>query len=128
MNKTKIFMGVKQMCIIVETCPNCGHDLRDLVIATYPPILKKECWNCGWCWTGKQEKVIRIPFGGNTTNTTNIVEAPSLNDYLNDPNNFRTEASLVNNFEQPACINCSNNPKNGGNGICSCTLGQINIT
>ena len=33
--------------IIIETCPKCGHDLQDLVIATYPPIPKKECWNCG---------------------------------------------------------------------------------
>lgn len=27
-------------------------------------------------------------------------------------------------FEQSACINCTNNPKNGGDGICFCTLGQ----
>ena len=28
-------------------------------------------------------------------------------------------------YLQPACVNCSNNPKNGGSGICNCTLGQI---
>ena len=31
---------------------------------------------------------------------------------------------IVNDFEQSACINYPNNPKNGGNGICNCILGQ----
>lgn len=51
--------------IVIETCPKCGHDLQDLVIATYPPIPKKECWNCGWSWTGKQEEIVRTPFSEN---------------------------------------------------------------
>lgn len=57
--------------IIIETCPKCGHDLHDLVIATYPPIPKKECWSCGWSWTGKPEEVVRMPFGGNSINMMN---------------------------------------------------------
>ena len=52
--------------IIIETCPKCGHDLVDVIIATYPPIPKKECWNCGWSWEGKMEEVVRVPFGGNS--------------------------------------------------------------
>ena len=40
-----------------------GHDLRDEVICTYPPIPRKVCWNCGWNWTGKPEKIRRVPFG-----------------------------------------------------------------
>lgn len=36
----------------------------------------------------------------------------------NNNENFST-------FLQPACVNCSNNPKNGGSGICNCILGQI---
>lgn len=55
--------------IVIETCPKCGHDLRDLVIATYPPILKKECFNCGWSWTEEREEIVRVPFGGNSLNT-----------------------------------------------------------
>jgi hypothetical protein len=55
--------------IIIETCPKCGHDLQDLVIATYPPIPKKECFSCGWSWTWKQEEVVRVPFGGNSLNS-----------------------------------------------------------
>ena len=31
---------------------------------------------------------------------------------------------IVNDFGQSACINCPNNPKNGGNGIYNCILGQ----
>ena len=27
-------------------------------------------------------------------------------------------------FSNESCINCSNNPKNGGSGICHCILGQ----
>jgi hypothetical protein len=53
------------MAIIIETCPKCGHDLRDVMLASYPPIPKKECWNCGWSWTGEREDVIRVPFGDN---------------------------------------------------------------
>lgn len=108
--------------IIIETCPKCGHDLKDLIIATFPPIPKKECWNCGWSWTGEPEEVIRMPFGGNATNA---IEQPSLNDYLN---NYNLEDSLIGSFEQSACANCSNNPKNGGSGICHCTLGLPKIT
>lgn len=114
--------------IIIETCPKCGHDLHDLVIATNPPITKKECWCCGWTWEGKPEQVVRVPFGGNIINDINNTETLSLNDYLNNFNDFYPKASLIGNFEQSACINCSNNPKNGGSGICHCTLGQIKIT
>ena len=51
--------------IIIETCPKCGHDLHDLVIATNPPIPQKKCFECGWEWIGEPEQVIRQPVGGN---------------------------------------------------------------
>ena len=102
--------------IIIEICPECGHDLQDLVIATYPPIPQKRCFNCGWSWIGEPEEVVRMPFGGNSLNTTEF----SLNDCLN---NFDSKDSLVGNFEQSACVNCYNNPKNGGSGNCNCILG-----
>lgn len=66
------------MAIIIETCPKCGHDLRDLIITTYPPIPQKKCFSCGWEWTGEPEEVIRMPFGGNS------LEMASDNSYLND--------------------------------------------
>lgn len=34
---------------------------------------------------------------------------------------------IQNHFENKACENCSSNPKNGGDGICLCTLGQPTI-
>ena len=91
--------------IIIETCPKCGHDLHDEVVGTYPPIPRKVCGNCGWSWEGESEQIVRVPFGGNLYegNTTTLA------------------------FEKPACINCPSNPKNGGDGICFCTLGQINV-
>lgn len=30
-------------------------------------------------------------------------------------------------FDNEACQNCPNNPKNGGSGICTCTLGQTPV-
>lgn len=29
-----------------------------------------------------------------------------------------------NTYDKTACTNCSNNPKNGGSGICNCILGM----
>ena len=62
--------------IIIETCPECGHDLRDEVICTYPPIPRKACYNCGWSWEGEREEIVRVPFGGD------ILNAPITTEYL----------------------------------------------
>ena len=123
--------------IVVETCPKCGHDLRDEVICTYPPIPRKVCWNCGWSWTGKPEKITRVPFGGNTNtftdkdNTSISWNGSSIDwDSINiktstdwDSTNLDTSIN-INAFGREACENCPSNPKNGGDGICFCTLGQ----
>ena len=112
--------------MIIYTCPKCGHDLHDLVLASNPPVSKKECWNCGWSWTGESEEVIRIPFGGNSLNMRDatLEERENVRESIekiaqSTPINFWTY------HEEPSpCDGCSNNPKNGGNGICWCTLGQ----
>ena len=92
---------------IIETCPRCGADLIDVVIATSPEIIRKECWSCGWASQGEKEEVVRIPFGGNRSwpDTTAL--------------NYTTDGS--------PCDHCSNNPKNGGSGICHCILGQPQV-
>lgn len=121
---------------IIETCPKCGHDLTYLVLTTYPPIPQKKCFNCGWEWTGEAEEVVRVPFGGNTyTNTTTI----SLNDQINTTKtdatlNRRVDGYIVERYvpvqpsdaayESSSCKYCSNNPRNGGSGVCHCILGQ----
>ena len=33
------------------------------MIHTNLPNPRKVCWNCGWSWTGKPEKIRRVPFG-----------------------------------------------------------------
>ena len=48
--------------MIVETCPNCGEPLMNISLDTYPPIPRKECWKCGWSWTGELEKIEYKPF------------------------------------------------------------------
>ena len=123
--------------IVIETCPKCGNDLRDEVICTYPPIPRKVCWNCGWSWTGEREKIKRVPFGGNT-NTFTEKDNTSISwnecstdwDSINiktstdwDSTNLDT-SSTITAFGREACENCPSNPKNGGDGICFCTLGQ----
>ena len=34
----------------------------NISLDTYPPIPKKECWKCGWSWTGEPEKIEYKPF------------------------------------------------------------------
>ena len=123
--------------IFIETCPKCGHDLRDEVICTYPPIPRKVCWNCGWSWTGEREKIKRVPFGGNTNTFTEkdntsiswnecSIDWDSINIKTStdwDSTHLDTSSNIT-AFGREACENCPSNPKNGGDGICFCTLGQ----
>jgi hypothetical protein len=112
--------------IVIETCPKCGHDLQNTVICTYPPIPRKVCCNCGWSWTGEPEKITRVPFGGNKDTLINKDSIPlSWNGTSTgwDSTNLAT-SSAITAFGAKACENCPSNPKNGGDGICFCTLGQ----
>ena len=84
--------------MIIYTCPKCGSDLEELVLMTYPPQYQKLCRKCGYEYIEQTKtETIRIPF----------VE-PEVNQIVLDNN---------------ACDNCSNNPRNGGSGICHCILG-----
>ena len=56
--------------IIIETCPKCGADLIDTIIAASPPIPRKVCPNCSWHWEGKREEIKRIPFQEKAVITT----------------------------------------------------------
>lgn len=96
--------------MIIETCPECGHDLANMIIDTYPPIHYKVCYYCGWRWEEKQEEVKRIPFQPDITRLSNLPGVYS------------------GAFDKTACRTCPNNPANGGSGICSCTLGQMIFT
>ena len=51
--------------IIVETCPECGADLVNEVLCSYPPIPAKLCPQCGWSWVGEREEIRRVPFEPN---------------------------------------------------------------
>ena len=97
---------------IIETCPKCGHDLLDSVIAVMPPISRKECTHCGWSWEGKPEDTIRVPFGGGIQ----IDIETAILDYPIRPSKAF--------YDKLPCQHCGNNPANGGSGICHCILGQ----
>lgn len=106
--------------MIVETCPKCGHDLEQMMLACYPPIPKKYCPYCGWSWTGEPEEVIRVPFGEgsydiSTTNATMV-------------RRYVPAQPSDSGYDSSPCRTCSNNPVNGGSGICFCTLGQPKFT
>lgn len=50
--------------MIIEICPECGGELMNIILTTYPPIPKKVCTACGWSWTGKREEIEQVPFDG----------------------------------------------------------------
>ena len=106
--------------IIIETCPICGSDLVDLMIATYPPVPKKQCPSCGWSSEGKQDKIVRVPYP-----CGNILREQQ--EFLPKSIHCQPDQSFM-PFNSLACQNCSNNPANGGSGICHCTLGLPKIT
>lgn len=98
---------------IVETCPKCGAELRSSVIATFPPIHRKECSACDWSWESTlNDEIIRVPF----------VPPEELEIEITDT--FK----LADATPSSPCDTCGSNLKNGGSGICNCTLGCPNIT
>ena len=48
--------------MIIETCPECGHDLVHIELMCDPPIPEKRCYKCGWSWRGNPEPIERVPF------------------------------------------------------------------
>ena len=53
-----------------------------------------------------------------------------LRDYLdnNSTNGYDFGDIVILSSSESPCDNCSNNPKNGGSGICHCTLGSMKFT
>lgn len=90
------------MSIIIYTCPECGKDLQEEMIATFPPIHVKKCYSCGWSSETKED-VIRIPY-----------EKQNSNNY------YFSDTICV----PKPCKNCANHPSNGGSGICYCVAGS----
>ena len=99
------------MPIIIETCPECGHDLIDIMIATNPPIPRKECTACNWSWEGSCEEIIRAPF--------QKVKPVSDEDNLS----YTPISPASKAYTEFPCETCGNNSLNGGSGVCLCTLG-----
>lgn len=93
--------------MIIYTCPECGHDLLTSELTCIPPIHRYECPKCGWKHE-EREEVTRVSFGEPIIQTTPAVI--NTESYRNDP-----------------CKHCSNNPANGGSGICNCILGMTRI-
>ena len=99
--------------IIVCTCPECNEDLVSLVLPTDPPQYKYECPKCGWFHVESSiEEVVRVPYH------------PALSPAIHKNSYIRQNIDTDWMFQSEPCRNCSQNPKNGGSGICHCTLGN----
>lgn len=94
------------MSIVIYTCPKCGSDLQELILASYPPIHVTECRVCGWK-SEKQDDVLKMPY---PTSPNQEIVITTHTDYT--PN---------------SCKNCLNHPSNSGDGICHCILGNPTI-
>lgn len=116
--------------MIIYTCPKCGHDLQSELLTCDPPIHRDYCPSCGWEHS-KLEKIERIPYGGNDLDNAIYDIKP----FLTTTDESLPLESLLEKmyFVEPiniipkACENCPSHPKNGGSGICNCTLGQMEI-
>lgn len=82
---------------IIYTCPKCGADTQETILASYPPKRRIRCTKCDWEDTEESE-VARVPYP--VVNSFNLVD--SVPHY---------------------CRSCPNHPSNGGSGFCNCTLG-----
>ena len=73
---------------------------------------------CHWYWKPTTDDIInKINEIIDYINSSENLCVPFGGEYIN-------YASLNNNFCNEACKDCSANPKNGGDGICFCILGQ----
>ena len=77
-------------------CPKCGAEVVNTMIMTQPPFLVRKCSQCNWAVEEKVEvRDIWWPDSAYAFGAENIPEC---------------------------CRNCSGHPKNGGSGMCMCTL------
>lgn len=102
---------------IIEVCPECGADIIDVVLTTYPPRQKKVCSKCDWYWEEEPEEVVRVPF-----------VPPEKRETITMPGWRDDGDEYMFGWIPECCRNCSNHPSNGGSGICNCTLPYITDT
>lgn len=102
--------------MIIYTCPVCGQDLQTFILCSNPPQTQYSCPSCGWNEIERSsEEIIRVPYGGNTY--TPIINHLPLYDYETSD---KTSTRGI-------CEFCPTNPRNGGDGICHCILGSMDI-
>lgn len=113
---------------IIETCPKCYGDLKTFILKSdlYLWRPKKVCESCGWEWIGDAEsEVARIPF--DETNYNRRAQH-----YVEEYNPVWIERYVPMQptdaaYDSSSCKYCSNNPRNGGSGVCHCILGAPEI-
>ena len=107
--------------MIIYTCPECGADLQSFILTSNPPKTQYNCPLCNWSYTepqGQPEEIIRIPYGGNSISKQNfsLLDLPYY-DYV----------ATTPSTSKGVCEFCPTNPRNGGDGICHCILGGMDI-
>ena len=100
--------------MIICTCPKCGADLVEVVYTTIPPKCGVECHRCGWNDVQtSDDQVLRVPY-------PMVIDTPVISTETSKFYQSYLASDYV--FQNDSCRNCFNNPKNGGSGVCHCTL------
>lgn len=105
--------------MIIYTCPVCGQDLQTFILSSNPPQTQYSCPSCGWNEIERStEEVIRLPYGGNNIpkRDFSLLDLPYYNYVSTTPSTSKG-----------ICEFCPTNPRNGGDGICHCILGSMDI-
>lgn len=55
--------------MIVFACPECGYELREQVVCTYPPFHVVDCPNCGY-HNEKLDTITAVPYTVDTSDLT----------------------------------------------------------
>jgi hypothetical protein len=79
-----------------------------------------QCTCCGYCWSSA------FTINGKEPELCPACGASGLDNIT--PNRVYYYPTNKNYFTPSVCDTCSNNPKNGGNGVCHCTLGLMTST
>ena len=72
--------------ILVETCPECGGDLIETVLTSYPPQRKKSCPRCGWSSKPVKDTITRVPYdiSDSVVREADITKALKIADKVDD--------------------------------------------
>lgn len=70
--------------MIVYTCPECGSDLQEVMLTSYPPQRKMYCNNCNWSHI-ETDKVYKVPYKVENESMHAIVDLSDVLEAISNP-------------------------------------------